>query len=132
MTPNSGHGEPGLRHNIHQHVQSLGDTPEAVAGHLVAHGVSGLPGRAGDCAVARYLQAVIGSETTVKRVMVMERTIRVRRTGWRLPLVVRLPGAVTSFVRSFDAGRFPDLIQARDAEREPASEGSGQPPVGLA
>lgn len=132
MTPNSGPGEPGLRHSIHQHIRSLGDTPADVARHLEDHGVSGLPGRAGDCAVARYLQVVIGSETTVKQVVVMERTVRVRRTGWRPTLVLRLPRAITAFVRSFDAGQYPTLIQARDGERRPARESSAQPPFGQA
>ena len=138
MTPNSGQGDPGLRHRIRDHIRALGDSPADVARHLEDHGVSGLPGRASDCAVARYLHVVIGAETTVKRVVVMERTIRVRRTGWRPTLVLRLPKATTAFVRAFDAGCYPTLMQGTTEDRTAtssgsgASSGSGLPPVGPA
>lgn len=60
-TQNRGAG-PGLRHGVPDQVRTLGDSPSEVAGRLGTHGVRGVPGQAGECAIARYLQSVGGAE----------------------------------------------------------------------
>lgn len=130
-TQNYGAG-PGLRHGVRDHVRALGDSPSEVARRLGTHGVRGVPGQASECAIARYLQAVVGSESTVKKVVVMERTLRVRRTGWRPPLVVRMPRGASAFVRAFDAGCYPELVDIEADTTGPVTDQPGDRSVGQA
>jgi hypothetical protein len=106
----------GLKQSIRQCLAELGDSPDAVAGRLGDYGVVGVPGRADDCPVARYLKVVIGSERSVKVVGVLERRLRVTRHGAHLPLSMVLPRGVADFVRCFDEGKYPELV-ARPARR---------------
>lgn len=115
-----------LRRSVREHVQGLGETPAAVAEHLASHRVSGVPGKATDCAVARYLQAVIGAESSVSRVVVMEGSLRVFRYGCHLPIWLRLPRATAAFVRAFDAGCYPELIDTHLPARSGLHGGAGQ------
>jgi hypothetical protein len=108
-----------LRGHVQGCLTDLGDSPDAVAGRLTALGVRGIPGRADDCAVARYLKAVVGSERSVKVVGVLERRIRISRRGMRLPVSVPLPTGVANFVRNFDQGRYPVLLEPV-VNREPS------------
>jgi hypothetical protein len=75
--------------------------------------------------MARYLQAVIGGEPGVVRVLVFGDNIRVVRAGIRPTIVLPVPRAISAFVRGFDAGCFPDLV---DSSRRPPSGQSA--PVG--
>lgn len=95
-----------LRQAVRGCLADLGDSPEAVATRFRGYGVTGLPGRADDCPMARYLRALIGSERSVGRIGVLEQRLRVTRRGLHLPFSVALPAAV----RSFDEGRYPDLV----------------------
>ena len=99
-----------LRRSVRCYVRSMGGSPEAVARRLNDEGVKGLPGQVSECALARYLQAVIGSETSVRKVVVKEWSVRVFRIGRRLPSVTLLPGPAARFIRAFDAGSYPELI----------------------
>lgn len=99
-----------LRRSIRRHVDSMGRSPGQVAGRLAAEGARGLPAEVSECVMARYLQAVIGAEMSVRKVVVKERSIRVFRTGYRLPVYLTLPSAVSKFIRAFDAGCYPELI----------------------
>ncbi len=99
-----------LRRSVRHYIQEIGDSPDAVAGRLNEEGVRGLPGEVSECALARYLQAVVGTEMSVRRVVVKEWSVRVFRTGSRLPSVTLLPGPVARFIRAFDAGCYPELI----------------------
>jgi hypothetical protein len=112
-----------LRRSLEELVQGFGTTAEGVADSLSAFGVRGTPGDVTGCAIARYMQAVVGAEPSVSEVMVSEHKLRVTRRWGRFPITVNLPGAVTTFVREFDAGSYPQLV-------EPA-EGAGDPAPGV-
>lgn len=99
-----------LRRTVRGYVKSMGGSPEAVARRLNDEGVRGLPGQVSECALARYLQAVVGTEMSVRKVVVKEWSVRVFRTGGRIPSVSLLPGPVARFIRAFDAGCYPELI----------------------
>lgn len=99
-----------LRRAVRGCLADLGDSPQVVATRLHGYGVTGLPGRADDCPMARYLRALIGSERSVGRIGVLEQRLRVTRRGLHLPFSVALPPAIRSFVRSFDEGRYPELV----------------------
>lgn len=102
-------GQPiGLR--VRQLLQSLGDTPAAVASCLRDHGVAGVPCDAKGCAVARFLSAVVTAGGDCQQVRVLRRVV-ILRTGGGLPWrLVRLPEPVRLFVRGFDAGEYPRLV----------------------
>lgn len=99
-----------LRRSVRRHVESMGSSPGDIAGSLAAEGARGIPAEVSECVLARYLQAVIGTEASVRRIVVKERSIRLFRSGCRLPVVVTLPLSVSKFIRAFDAGCYPELI----------------------
>lgn len=99
-----------LRRSVRHRVEAMGSSPGDIAGSLAAEGARGIPAEVSECVLARYLQAVIGTEASVRRIVVKERSIRLFRTGCHLPVVVTLPLAVSKFIRAFDAGCYPELI----------------------
>lgn len=101
---------PSFEQTVHRHLQQLGTSPAEVAASLQAAGVRGRPGESLDCAVARYLNAVVGGERRVRDVNVSESFARVRRR-WRTAVTVPLPSGTRAFVREFDHGAFPELVE---------------------
>lgn len=99
-----------LRGAVGDCLDQLGHSPEEVASRLETYGVRGVPGKADDCALARYLRAVIGTEHSVGRVGVLEHRLRITRRGWRLPFALPLPPAIQGFIRDFDEGNYPALV----------------------
>lgn len=100
-----------LRRSLEDLVQGFGTTADGVADNLAGLGVRGTPGDVTGCAIARYMQALVGAEPSVSEVMVSEHKLRVTRKWGRFPITVSLPRAVTSFVREFDAGGYPQLVE---------------------
>jgi hypothetical protein len=104
---------------------ALGSTPDSVADSLAVEGVQGVPKSPGDCAMARYLSAVIGTERSVSSISVSYHSVHINRGRTSLPVVVRLPKGPSGFVREFDNGAYPHLIilcrdgGARQAEPRP-------------
>ena len=122
-----------LRRSVRRHVESMGSSPGEIAGWLAADGVRGIPAEVSECVLARYLQAVIGTEVSVRRIVVKERSIRLYRAGCHFPAVVALPLAVSRFIRAFDAGCYPELIDSLGVlERgyRPGAGGTGSPTAG--
>jgi hypothetical protein len=112
-----------LRRSLEEHVQGFGTTADGVADSLSALGVRGTPGDVTGCAIARYMQAVVGAEPSVSEVMVSEHKLRVTRKWGRFPITVSLPRAVTSFVREFDAGGYPQLVDSPPSGRDGTAAG---------
>jgi hypothetical protein len=81
-----------------------------VASNLAAQQVVGKPRHSTDCAIARYLGAIVGTEQSVETVTVSDRCVHLTLTGRRLPLRVRLPRQVCRFIQAFDAGCHPELV----------------------
>lgn len=102
-----------LRGSVRQHIDSLGGSPEAIADRLAEYGVKGVPGKATDCVLARYLHAVIGGVESVTRIAVYHGSVRVYRPGTMFPAVVRLARPVSAFIRGFDLGGYPSLVEER-------------------
>ena len=98
-------------------VGSLGDSSAEVAATLAASGVRGVRRNPFECAVARYLNAIIPAEEGIEEVGVgalspwanrCELNLRLGSSR-RRPVRVQLPGPVHDFLCDFDAGRFPAL-----------------------
>lgn len=93
--------------------EQLGGSAEEVADSLGRHGVSGRQASDTQCPLARYLNAVLGTEHHVKGVDVGSRVVRIRvRWPWSPPIFVTLPSPVGRFVNDFDRGQFPDLVES--------------------
>jgi hypothetical protein len=72
--------------------------------------VSGVPKDSTRCALARCLWAIVGSERSISNIVVTDRSIYVKRSRGRIPLVVGLPKPLKTFIRAFDSGCYPELI----------------------
>lgn len=116
--------ETRLAREVRRLVASLGTTRGEVALTLERHGVRAAPGGRGP--VARYLEAVIGADPSVKSVAVDPDAVVVElRAWWRPAVLVKLPSVVRAFTVAFDAGCYPRLLPAghpASAEAERAGE----------
>jgi hypothetical protein len=100
-----------LRQAVEAFVGSLGSSPGAIATTLASLDVRGTPKSASGCAIARYLQVMIGSEPTVTKVAVFNRNIQISRSGRRLNLTISAPDTITRFIKAFDSGCYPQLLE---------------------
>jgi hypothetical protein len=115
-----------LRNQIAGLLDELGDDARQVAASLAAAGVQGTPRDAQDCAIARYVGAVVVADPRVRSVTVYNAGLAIRSIRrWRRPIDVPLPGPVRGFIVAFDAERFPALM------RPNASPPLGPVPPGL-
>jgi hypothetical protein len=113
----------GLRGQIDWLLQDLGPTDEVVARSLESAGVKGVTKNSDECAIARYMNAVTGSDRRVSTVTVADNAITAnRRLSWMPSVVVPLPPAVYRFVIRFDRGDFVRLLtDPPDLSRNPDS-----------
>jgi hypothetical protein len=109
-----------LRRSIEGFSSTLGPTPGQVASSLTQLNVRGVPKDSSQCALARCLWAIVGTERSVVNVAVTDRSIHVKRSPGHLPIIVRLPRAVRTFIRAFDSGCYPELVGSRDGQRTEA------------
>jgi hypothetical protein len=106
-----------LRRAVKSLMKSLGPSPSEVASNLADAHVVGVPRHPASCAIARYLSAVVGSEPSVRSVWVYGSSVRLECGSRLLALRIRLPEPVSAFIRAFDSGCYPRLI---DSTRLPA------------
>ncbi len=99
-----------LRRSIEGFSSTLGPTPGEVACSLTQLNVRGVPKDSSQCALARCLWAIVGTERSVVNIAVTDRSIHVKRSPGHLPIIVRLPRAVRTFIRAFDSGYYPELL----------------------
>lgn len=123
-----------ISEGVEQLLQSLGDDLDTVVSSLEAHGVRARPRNPEECVLARYLNAVIGSDPAISAVHVWRYSVRVRlRYRLRRSVVVRLPVLLSEFIVVFDGLSFPQLVDAgdgrhRDVQKLPAdTPGSASP-----
>ncbi len=76
----------------------------------------GTPKDSTQCALARCLWAIVGTESSVIKVAVTDRSIHVKRSPYHLPVIVRLPKPVRTFIRAFDSGCYPELVGTADEQ----------------
>lgn len=105
------HWRQELQQQVAELLSSLGDDPRRIADRLRADGALGTPGNVKDCAIARYLGAVVGADTRVRCVKVTNRAVVLSaKHSWR-PLRVRLTRPLQEFVVRFDHCLHPELIR---------------------
>jgi hypothetical protein len=98
----------------------LGEHPDMIAARLAAECAWGVPGSRNRCPLAKYLRRKLGTLASVDRDgAVLGRPVR----------TVPLPVACRSFVRKFDKGRYPELVEPA-VRREWAAAGYQWPAGG--
>jgi hypothetical protein len=100
-----------IRRAVNDLVEDLGASHNAIADSLARHGVRGVPGSHEQCALARYLRAVVSADPETVTVSVPGPTVHVQLSKGRPSIRVRLSSEVRAFVQAFDAGLFPDLVE---------------------
>lgn len=90
-------------------LRELGDTPEKVAGTLRQANVRGKIDSVTSCPVAKYLKSRLGRTYTVG--VGLNYVDVWADLGEKKTASVELPESVKQFIRNFDAGRYPDLVQ---------------------
>jgi hypothetical protein len=111
---------------------SLGATPEAIAQHLAEAGVRGVPQNAFDCALSRYLSAVIPTMAGIEEIVVGRtdgrsgpRQLILRLTAFpRWTVRIDLAEEFQQFLASFDAGCYRDLLRGDSSERASLRRGT--------
>jgi hypothetical protein len=92
-----------LREDAARLLDELGGTAGDVAVSLYFIGVRARASNADACSVARYLQAVVGADTRVRRLRVTKRwLVLTTPRRWWSTVRVRLPQAVREFTVSVD------------------------------
>lgn len=99
------------RRQVGELLAGLGHTSGEVARRLAASGVRGKPRDAHSCAIALYLNAILGPEARIRSVRVDRTTVRVVAGRPSLPMSIKLPEAVRTFVRAFDERLYPELVR---------------------
>lgn len=104
-------GRKDLGRAVYSLLDDLGKEPNEVATSLKGYGIRGQRGSSTDCAVARYLGAVIGGDPSVQSIVVRVQSVRIRSGHkWNFGTRVKVPTAVSRFICAFDQGRYPDLL----------------------
>lgn len=104
-------GRKDLGQAVYSLLDDLGREPNEVAANLKGYGIQGQRGSSTDCAVARYLGAVVGSDPSVQSIVVRVQSVRIRSGHrWNFGTRVKVPTAVSRFICAFDQGRYPELL----------------------
>jgi hypothetical protein len=112
-----------LKAQTTQLLKDLGSTSEAVAGQLEAAGVKGVPGSGTGCAIARYVNAVMGSDPRLGPVNVNNEAVTIfGRHWWTRPVIVPVPPPVRGFIIRFDRDEFRNLAVPPGSRRNSAAK----------
>lgn len=103
--------DPALVQRITDLLAGLGDTPDAVAARLGEMGIRGVVKEPELCPIAMVVRTVDGADE-VGYLNVCNSAMTLDDTAWEVPEPIELPPAVKAFVRAFDGGLYPDLIEA--------------------
>jgi hypothetical protein len=115
-----------LRRDVERFIGELGANSREISTRLLRDGIRGTPKNTLDCVVARYLGAVLASDSRIVSVDVSTARIFIRRVR-RGNVSVPIPDALRKFIDLFDEGRFPGLVRsdaypvAQDPETLPAA-----------
>lgn len=112
-------GRKELGRAVYTLLDDLGREPSEVASNLKGYGIRGQRGSSTDCAVARYLSAVVGGDPSIQSIVVRVQSVRIRcGHRWSLGTRVKVPTSVSRFICAFDQGRYPDLLGEPVRRRE--------------
>jgi hypothetical protein len=117
-----------LRRQTTTLLDGLGSSPDEVATSLQAAGVQGVPKNNRSCAVALYLNVLMGPDTRIRSVTVGHCSLLinlVKPTDLRPAgrLLVQLPKPVRQFIAAFDAQLYPAVT------REPSTSSNRPVPA---
>lgn len=99
-----------LRKQVGELLTDLGRTGDEVAMRLRNSGVCGTPKDVHGCAIALYLNAILGTETGIRSIRVDRACVHLSAGRWMMPMSIPLPGAVRTFIQAFDRQLYPELV----------------------
>ena len=105
-----------LRRSIEGFSGTLGPLPGQVASSLTQLNVRGVPKTQANAHFRVVCGRSWGAERSVVNVAVTDRSIHVKRSPGHLPIIVRLPRAVRTFILAFDSGCYPELVGSQDSQ----------------
>jgi hypothetical protein len=112
-----------LKAQTTQLLKDLGSTSEGVAGQLETAGVKGVPGSGTGCAIARYVNAVMGSDPRLGPINVNNEAVTIfGRHWWTRPVIVPVPPPVRGFIIRFDRDEFRSLAVPPGSRRNSAAK----------
>ena len=115
-----------LRAETTRLLHDLGGSADEVATELETAGVKGIPGSGTGCAIARYVNAVMGSDPRLGPITVSNEAVTVLgRHWWTPPVIVPVPIPVRSFIVRFDREDFVNLTAAPAGPRRTLGPGPG-------
>jgi hypothetical protein len=101
----------GLRRQVECLLTDLGEAPGEIADSLNRAGARGEPQHHSRCVLASYLSAVVGSDPGIASIEVGVRRVRITRSdGWRRRVTIAAPAQIVEFIRGFDLGLYPQLL----------------------
>lgn len=89
-------------------LRRLGSTPKAIAKNLKARGIKGTKCDSAHCPLAQFLVSTTKGATSV---VVTGDDAWVYTQGQGFTVIVDLPKACKDFVKSFDSGKFANLVE---------------------
>ena len=110
-----------LRAQVSEALEALGPRASDVANSLAVAGVRGVSQETERCALAVYLNAVLGGERRIHRVVVRAEELEIGCPR-RPKVFMRYPPGVSAFIAAFDRGFFPNLLLPRPSETDRHSE----------
>ncbi len=124
-----------LKQETRSVLAGLGASADEVARSLASAGVNGVPKNNRSCAVAIYLNALMGSDRRVRSIKVGHCSLFIEMasaSGTRPAgrLQVQLPKPVRQFVAAFDAHSYPAVTRLPGADAVSSCEGRQAGAVG--
>lgn len=114
-----------MREEITALLIGLGGTAQEVAAGLADAGVRGIPRDRHQCAIARYLNAVVGADPQLRGIVVGSSRLWVRsRRWWSITAVLDMPIPVQQFISGFDRESYPELTAVPPTGRASIFSGS--------
>ena len=100
-----------LRDEVTTLLSALGGSAEDVAASLAGTSLSGVPRDRNNCAIARYLNAVLRADPQVRNIVVGSSKLWVRKAPWwTAAVLVEIPVPVQQFIALFDSDAYPQLL----------------------
>jgi len=124
------HERAALRGDTTRLLKDLGPSVDAIAARLEASGITGEPGSLTSCVVARYLNAVMGPDPRIRRIIVTREYVTISSKRFWMPCVVLpVPQQVFFFKCNCDHREFRGLLAAecqtsRKSDAESIFEGN--------
>jgi hypothetical protein len=98
------------REQVTRLFNELGTTADEVAVNLNTKGIKGIPNVGCSCPISNYLAACLHERIHATKYQLLPIDPVTKNADWR-SWQIQLPDAVVQFIRNFDRGLYPEMIQ---------------------